>query len=332
MEIFDTLKALSAAHGVSGDEGEICALIRSLAEPYADDITVDAMGNLLVHKAGPGPKLMFAAHMDSIGIVATHIDEKGFVRFGKVGGVEPCGIAQANLRFRSGRMGVVSVKEPQADKAFKLDDLYLDLGAKDKAEAETWVCPGDTAAFTGAVYQNGDCIVAPYLDNRAGCLVLLLALEQLKNAVNDITFAFTVQEEVGLRGAKTAAFAVEPDYAVVVDTTDPCDVPDSLMSGNTVLGGGAAVKVMDSSVICTPKMVEHLMNLAKEKGITAQKDILKSGGTDAGPMHSTRTGAVTGGISIPVRYLHTPTEMANINDIKACARLVLALAESELPK
>ena len=175
-------------------------------------------------------------------------------------------------------------------------------------------------------------MISPYIDNRISCLVLLMAMEKLGKVENDLYFVFTSQEEVGLRGAKTAAWGIDPDYGIAVDVTPADDEPGSKHLVSSVFGGGAAVKVMDGSVICHPQVVERLMKLADEKGINAQRDVIRAGGTDAGAIHMTRSGVYTGGISIPCRYVHTPTEMVDKSDVKACADLVAAFAETKLEK
>lgn len=332
MELFETLKRLTMAWGPSGCEGEVSALIEELAAPYADEVRRDTLGNLIVHRKGPGAKLMLAAHMDSLGVVVTHIDEKGFARFSKVGGIELPAIYQTSVRFQNGVRGIIAVNEDKEGKELALNDLYLDIGAKSRAEAEKLILPGDMAVFGGEAYEAGGRIVAPYLDNRVGCLVLLMALEAVREPANDLYFVFTVQEEVGTRGARTAAYGVAPDWAAAVDVTGSDDVPEAVHGCSTVLGGGAAIKVMDHSVICHPEMVERLTRLAAEKRIPAQRDVLRCGGTDAGAIYGSRGGVITGGISIPCRYMHTTTEMVDRSDIQACAGLVTALAESELPK
>ena len=164
------------------------------------------------------------------------------------------------------------------------------------------------------------------------CLVLLMAMEKISQTDNDLYFVFTTQEEVGLRGAKTSAWSVDPDYAIAVDVTPADDQPGSKHLVSSVLGGGAAVKVMDSSVICHPQMVEKLMALAAKHGIQAQRDVIRAGGTDAGAIHLTRSGVYTGGISVPCRYIHSPLEMVDKGDVKACAELVAAFAGSKLEK
>lgn len=329
MELFALLKELVAAHGPSGREGAVAQIIADHARPYADEITTDVMGNLLIHKKGSGPKLMFSAHMDSIGLIVTYLEDDGSVRFGKLGGVLPQNIRNTPVRFDTGVVGAVKVHGSAKEDKQELDDLYLDIGAGSREEAQSMVKLGDTAVYAVQTAKNGSRVISPYLDNRVSCAVLLKVLEGLKSTDNDLYFVFSVQEEVGLRGAKTAAFGVDPDYAVAVDVTGSYDWPGATKVGSAALGKGAAIKVMDSSVICHPTMVEKLKTLACEGNIPYQMDVLTKGGTDAGVIHQNRTGVVTGGVSIPCRYIHTPTECIDLRDAEACVMLLTALAESK---
>lgn len=330
MDTFELLKRLNAAHGPSGDEGEIRKVIADLAAPYADEMTTDTMGNLIVRKRGEGPRLMFSAHMDSIGFIVTHITKEGFVRCGRLGGVSPKEAAYTAVRFKNGVRGVFAREEKADFTKLKLDECFIDIGTKDKESAEKLIQVGDTAVYDTPMFCNNGKVISPYLDNRIACVILLRALERITACANDCTFVFSVQEEVGLRGAKTASYAINPDYGIAVDVTDVDDVPGSEQYGTAQLGKGAAVKVMDSSVICHPKLVETLENVAKAKGIAVQRDILRAGGTDAGVMAVNRCGVMTGGISIPCRYIHTPCEMADLSDVDACVLLVAALAQTKL--
>ena len=330
MELFELIEKLNAAHGPAGDEGEIRDVIRELAQPWADEITEDTLGNLIVRKKSSGPKVMFAAHMDSIGFIVTHIEKEGFLRVGRLGGVTPKEVANTPVRFKNGVRGVF-VKEEKAEFGkLKLDECYLDIGAKDEEEARSMVRVGDTAVYNTTAFTSNDKVYSPYLDNRVSCAVLLKALEELGESENDLYFVFTTQEEVGLRGARTASWAIDPDYGIAVDVTDVDDTPGSEKNGTVQLGKGAAIKVMDASVICHPAVVEKLSVLAREQEIPAQRDILRAGGTDAGVIHTTRLGVYTGGISVPTRYIHTPNEMADMKDVECCVKLVCAFARSEL--
>ena len=189
---------------------------------------------------------------------------------------------------------------------------------------------GDTAVYDTAIFLSGDKVVSPYLDNRISCAVLLRVLEELDACPNDLYLVFSAQEEVGLRGARTAAWSIDPDYALAVDVTDVDDTPGSEKLGTVRLGQGAAVKVMDRSVICHPQLVETLERLAAEREIPVQRDIMRGGGTDAGAIHTTRMGVLTGGVSVPCRYIHTPTEMSDLGDAEACVKLLAAFAQEEL--
>lgn len=332
MDMMKTLAKLTAGFGPSGDEAEIAAVIETLAAPYCDETQRDTLGNLICRKKGTGPKVMFAAHMDSIGLVATHIDEKGFVHVGAVGGVAPKEVLYTPVRFRSGVRGLVGAPEDVNMAKLKLSDLVIDIGAASRDEAAELMRVGDVAVYDTPTVDAGKRIISPYMDNRVSCLVLLMAMERLGATDNDLYFVFTAQEEVGVRGAKTAAWGIDPDYGIAVDVTSADDEPGSKHLASSVCGGGAAVKVMDHSVICHPQMVEKLMGLADEKGIPAQRDVIRFGGTDAGAIHLTRGGVYTGGISIPCRYTHTPTELVDKSDVTACAELVAAFAESKLEK
>lgn len=328
MEIFKTLQVLNSCHGPSGCETELADAIEALARPFADEITRDVMGNLIVRKKGTGARVLFSAHMDSLGCMVMHFEKEGFLRFGTVGYLEVQDLLHVPVRFQNGVQGLISADEDTELKDLKLDDLYIDIGAHDDAEARAMVKIGDVAVYNTPTFVSGDRFVSPYMDNRISCVVLLLALEQLKTSESDLYFVFSTQEEVGLRGAKTAAYAIDPDFGIAVDVTDSSDVPETKHAGSSHLGGGAAIKIMDSSVICHPQIVERLNGLAKERGIRVQQDVINCGGTDAGSIHTTRMGVLTGGISIPCRYIHAPTEMVDKGDVEACIALVCAFAEA----
>ncbi|MCR5009637.1 MAG: M20/M25/M40 family metallo-hydrolase [Clostridia bacterium] len=355
MQILDTIKELNACFGPSGCEEEIRNKIAELAKPFADEMYTDVMGNLIVVKKAAGkrgaakadnfneakagaempaaakagtPRLMFAAHMDSLGLIVTYIEENGLLRFGVVGLVEPTDLKAIPVRFANGTVGTV-YSDTGADKP-GIDDLFIDIGASSRKEAEKLVQKGDMAVFdTPARALAGDLIVSPYLDNRAGAAAQLLALAAVKKPAYDCCFVFTTQEEVGRRGAKPAAFGVDPQYAVVCDATRTDDQPKSRHQGTTIPGKGAAIKVMDKSVICHPEMVAALKAIADEKKIAWQTDVLQEGGTDGTEMRKTAGGVWTGGVSIPVRYVHSPQEVCCTADIEAAARLMAAFAETK---
>ena len=330
MDLLKTLQAINACHGPAGDESEVSEVLEKLAMPFVDECYQDTLGNLIAHKKGSGSRVMFAAHMDSIGCIVTYIEKEGYVRFCKVGGLHATDLIATPVRFKNGVRGVICLSEAVDPKDMTLDDLYIDIGAHDADEAKAMIKIGDTAVYDTPTYAVGDRIVSPYMDNRISCMVLLMAMETLQNSENDLYFVFTSQEEVGLRGAKTAAYSIDPDYGIAVDVTVSADELGTKHVGSSKLGSGAAIKVMDTSVICHPQMVSKLETLAKERGIDAQMDIIKAGGTDAGSIHISKMGVLTGGISIPCRYIHSPQEMVDRGDVEACARLVAAFAESDL--
>ena len=322
----ELLKKLTLCYGPSGREDNIRKIIEDIAKPYADEIKTDALGNLIVHKKGNGKKIMVAAHMDEIGVIATVIDDNGFIRFSAVGGLYNKDLLGRRVIFENGVVGVIGSEEDNKDR--KILKMYIDIGATDKADCEKKVSIGDMATFCADFYENENCVISKALDNRSGCYVLLKALEKIKSD-NDLYFVFTSQEEVGLRGAKTSAFSIAPDYAIAVDVTDTGDTPDGIKMV-TKLGKGAAVKIMDRSVLCDSFVRSKLAELAAENNISYQLEIMNYGGTDAGAISLSGSGVKTGGISIPTRYIHSPSEMINKNDLKSAIDLLCVFLEAQL--
>ncbi len=328
MDILKTLDKMNAAFGPSGREEGVAAVIAEMAKPYCDDITTDVMGNLICRKKGPGKKIMFAAHMDSLGMMVTHIEKEGWLRIGKIGWIPEKEVVGTPVRFENGLKGVVHCNEMEDEGKVKPEDLYIDIGARDEADAKKYVRPGDMCVYdTRSAMLANNMICSSYTDNRSGCAVLLMTMEMLKKDVNDLYFVFTTQEEVGLRGAKTAAFGIAPDYGIAVDVTGADNVPKSTHSCSSSVGRGAAIKVKDSSVICSPAVNQILVDLAEKKKIAYQMDVLTGGGTDAGAMHLTMDGVPTSGISIPCKFCHCPQEIVSADDMEACARLCAEFAQ-----
>jgi endoglucanase len=330
MELQKLLEQLTGAFGPSGCEGKVRQVIKELIAPHVDEMQVDAMGNLIAHKKGAGKKLMFVAHMDSIGMLVTHIEKEGYLRFGSLGGLSVADLCRQSVVFENGTHGVIAIPEDkEEDKDLKLSDLYIDIGAASREEALKSINLGDACVYDAPYYvQRGKCF-SKYLDNRSGCAVLIAALEQLKNPKYDLWFVFSVQEEVGLRGAKPATYGVDPDIGIAVDVTLSDDLPGAAHHSSCVLGKGAGIKVMDGSVICQREVVEWMSHTAEQKKIAVQRDILQGGGTDAGAILSNRCGIYTGGICIPCRYTHAPVEVCDLGDLEAAVQLTVALTESE---
>lgn len=329
--MLDLIQKLAQTHGPSGHEDKIRDLIQDLAEPYADDISTDTLGNLIVFKKGKpnGKKIMIAAHMDTIGMIITHIDDKGFIRFANLGYLNPTDILNTPVKFANGIRGVVAKEDKVKPEDLKLFHLYIDIGATSKEEAEQQIQITDTAVYATDTYQTQNTIISPYLDNRIGCAILLKAMEKIKNPINDLYFVFTVQEEVGLRGAKTAAFNINPDIGIAIDVTDTGDVPGLERPMDTKLGAGTAIKIIDSSLICNPKLTQTLKQTAITNNIPHQLEVLLAGGTDAGPIQLNQLGTLTAALSIPTRLIHTPQELAHTQDIQATIDLLTAFLTQE---
>ncbi len=328
--IKDTLLKLLAVHGATGHEEKIAAVIADMLRPYADSVETDVLGNLIVRKHGAGKRVMFAAHMDHIGFIATDADEHGFVRLYNVGGIDVSVSVGQRVVFENGVEGVIGAEE-DIEGAPKMQNLYADIGASTREEALARVAIGDVAVYAPGVSQLGEWrLASPAMDDRAGCAVLVEAFMQMAQANNEIVAVFTVQEEVGLRGARTAAYAVDPDFAIALDVTLTGDVPEAKPKMAVKLGAGAAIKVMDRSVICAPAVRDRLVSLAKAQNIPYQMEVLTAGGTDSGAIHQTRGGVPSGVVSIPCRYVHSAAETIDLRDMEAAVRLLVAYAGEAL--
>lgn len=323
---YNMLARLTQTFGPSGRETGIAELISDYARLYASAIETDSLGNLIVRKHGSGPKIMIACHMDEVGIMVTHISEKGFLYFAPVGGLRSELLAAKRVVFANGVIGIISREINHKDNKTKDKDksekLFIDIGASSQSEARRVVNEGDMAVLVGDYYENDGFVFAKALDNRAGCFVVLEVLKHVTSS-HDLYFVFTAQEEVGARGAKTAAYALEPDLAIIMDTTISFDVPKE--QDRVSLNRGVAVKVMDRSIVVSPKIKNWMTDVAAGLNILFQSEIITTGGTDSGPVHLTRSGIPTGGLAVPVRYLHSGNEIAAKKDIEAAVSLLYEL-------
>ncbi len=316
------LKNLCEQCAVSGSESNLFSLIKSEVEKYADEVYTDALNNLIVHKKGNGKKLMLSAHTDEIGVIVNYIDENGFLRFAPVGGVDVYGALFQRVRFENGVEGTLCFEnKTDIKKSLAVQNMYIDIGAASKEEALGLVSYGDTAAFIGGFSDRDSTVVSKALDNRAGVYILIKLIQSLERSPFDIYFVFSSQEELGMRGARSAAYNIEPDIAIAIDVTDTGDTP-SCNTLEVAMGKGAAIKIMDKSVITDRYLREALVDCAKENDIPYQFEIITLGGTDAGAMQTVKSGAKTAAISLPVRYVHTTCETASKQDIKACIDLL----------
>ncbi len=325
------IKKLTEAFGPSGYEKQARTIIKKEIRKYVDNITVDKLGNLITHIKGKGPRLMFAAHMDEIGIVTSFIDKNGFIRFSNVGGFFPIHSLTARIRFENGSIGIIGEERRKSmNDPIEMKKLYIDIGARNKSEAESLIPVGSFGSYERGFEDLGKRIVAKALDDRIGCAVLIESARRMKKkAQNDVYMVFTVQEEVGLKGARTSAFGVEPDLAIAIDVTGTGDTPEGVKMA-VKLGGGAAIKVKDRGIVCDPRIVKKLTSLARQKRIRHQKEVLERGTTDATAIQLTRGGIPAGAISIPSRYVHSASEMVDIDDVEAAVKLVTAFCKQNL--
>lgn len=331
--MFAQLKKFVMPAGVSGDEGEISAVLAAEIAPYVDDVYSDAMGNLIAFKKGNGEnpkKLMFAAHMDEIGFMVSFIEEKGYLRVSKMGGINYNAAAFSEVVFKNGTRGVLVPEARTAAKDFRPDVFYVDIGAKNKKDAERRVKIGDTCRVAPTLVRlAGSRVAGRPIDDRIGCLMLFEAAKAAKNFENDTYFVFTVQEEVGVRGAKTSAFAIRPDYAVAVDIGGSGDVINSAPFAVN-LSEGIAVKLKDGMVICHQKMIDLMKMIADQKKVPYQLEILEGGGTDTCMLQQAAGGCIAGALSVPTRYGHSAVEVIDMNDVAGGVKILAGLCEKKL--
>ena len=333
------LEKLVSLPGACGYEQDVIRFLYERLRPLADDCVVDGVGDLIVTKKGAksGPTLVLSAHADEVGFIVKKIEPNGLIRFEKLGGHDDRILLSEEVVIhtsagpRRAVIGTISAhmkKFDDPDLLRKYTQMYMDAGARDADEARalgirvgdpvTWATPY-TRVGAHRAYGHG-------FDDRCGCALLADALEHTDfSRVNGtVVFVFSVQEEVGLRGARAAAHRVDADVAIAVDTTAVSDTPESVMDGTLALGRGAGIKILDASLIAGPGVWRKLEKLAEERGIPYQPEIFTGIGTDAGELHMSRGGVPTGVISVPSRYAHSSVEMIDLDDLKACSDLLKA--------
>jgi tetrahedral aminopeptidase len=322
------IQKLVETQGPSGYETQIRSVVRAEIEPYADDLKVDALGNLIVRKgkgAEEGIKIMLVAHIDEIGVMVTQVDANGFVRFTTLGGVRPYTCVGGRVRFLNGAAGVINM-EPLDDMSRMptFEQLFIDMGSS-SSEA-TPVRVGDVATFDRPFLDMGGRLVAKSLDDRIGVAVMIETLCQLKATPHQLYFVFSTQEEVGVRGATTAAFGIDPDLGVAVDVTGTGDTPRrSKVRMDVSLGKGPAIKVRDGGMLADRRVVDWMLKGAEQLSLPYQMEILEGGSTDARAMQLTRAGIPAGCLSIPCRYIHSPSEMVDYSDVQNAVTLLIEL-------
>ena len=316
---------LVEVYGPSGFEDKIRDLIEEEVRPYADEVRIDPMGNLIVRKKGDGSglKVMIAAHMDEIGLMVTHITEKGFLRFTNIGGVYPHTLMGNRVQFADGTIGVIySERLENREKVHSLEKHYIDVGASGRDDSPVEV--GDAAGFLRPFLAQGDFLTAKSMDDRIGCVVGIEALQRMDSTPHDIYFVFSVQEEVGTRGAQAAANAIEPDVGIALDVTGTGDTPEGIPMA-VELGAGPAIKVKDRGMIAHGGLVRLMKQRAQEAEIPYQMEVLEAGSTDARSIQIAGPGSAAGTISIPCRYVHSQSETVNAEDVENSIRLLVEI-------
>jgi endoglucanase len=327
----DFVRKLVESYGPSGAETQIRECIRAEVEPLVDNVRVDALGSLIANRKGRGggKRVLLDAHMDEIGVMVTYIDKKGFARFTRIGGVSPLTCIGSRIAFEDGRIGVIGVEQKRDDysKAPKLEQLYIDVGATSRDDCPIQV--GDSAVFVRPFVAQGSRWVSKAMDDRIGCAVLIEVLRRLEETPHDLHVVFAVQEEVGLRGARTSAYGIDPDIAIAVDVTGTGDTPESMPMA-VKLGQGPAVKVKDRRMIAHPQVRQLLVDCAEEAGIPYQLEVLEYGSTDAAAIQLVRAGVPAGCLSVPCRFIHSPSEMVDENDVENVVRLLIEALKKPL--
>jgi putative aminopeptidase FrvX len=326
----ELIKKLVEASGPSGFEDGIRELIRPEIERHADEIKIDAMGNLIALKRGDGSgkKVMIAAHMDEIGVMVTHITEEGFLRFTNIGGIYPRTLWGSRVVFPNGAVGVIySDRIAEREKVHPLDKHFIDVGATGPSDCPVKV--GDTASFLRAFLAQGNRLTSKSMDDRIGCVVGIETLKRLKDTPHATYFVFSVQEEVGTRGALVAANEIDPDVGIAIDVTRTGDVPKS---GDMAvgLGRGPAIKVKDSGMIAHPGLVKLMRERAEAGGIPYQMEVLEAGTTDARSIQIANGGSAAGCVSIPCRYIHTQSETVDADDVENAVKLLVEVLSNPI--
>lgn len=327
------LKEICEVPGAPGFEQKIREVVLREVTPLVDSVTIDNMGNVTALKKGrEGKKVMIGAHMDEIGFIVTHIDDQGFVRFHTLGGFDPKTLTAQRVLIHGkeksiyGVMGSKPIHVMSAEergKALKTTDFFIDCGMS-KEEVEKYVCVGDSITRDRELIEMGNCVNCKSIDNRVSVFILIETLRELAETPYDVYGVFTVQEEVGIRGANVASLEIQPDFGFGLDTTIAFDVPGAQPHEMvTKMGGGTAIKIMDSRTICDYRMVDFMKNTAKKHDIKWQPEVLPAGGTDtAGIQQWNAGGSIAGAVSIPTRHIHQVIEMADKDDIRGSIDLL----------
>lgn len=336
------IKKLTETPGISGFEEKIRELIKNEIEDYVDEVKYDSLGNLIAVKKGGDKKVMLAAHMDEIGLMVKHINKKGFVKFSKIGGINDQMLLNQTVKIHGEKTvtGVIGSKPPhrmkpkERKRVISHENMFIDIGVKNEKEAKKLISVGDPITFEGNFEMLSDKIFkAKALDNRLGCLVMIEVLKKVDSSAT-IYGVGTVQEEVGLKGARTSAYQINPDLAIALDVTIAGDHPGIKKEDAPVeLGKGPVIVLTDASgrgIITHPKVRKLLITTAEKENIEYQLEVSEGGTTDATAIHLTRAGIPSGVLSVPTRYIHTPVSVAHLDDVKNCIKLLTKALEKYL--
>lgn len=324
-QLWTLLQTLVETPGPSGSEHVIREKIEAEIRGFADEVYTDALGNLIVRKGAlkaGGKRVMISAHIDEIGLMVTHVDDNGFARFLPIGGINPLTCLGGRVLFMNGAQGVIGMERLEKDEHPDLPKLFIDTGATSKADSKVGV--GDVCGFERPFLDLGKRVVAKSMDDRVAVAIAVEALKEVDPGVNELFFVFSVQEEVGLRGAVTAAYGVDPEVGLAVDVTRTGDTPMGIKM-EVALGNGPAIKVRDSSFIADPRVVKWMVDEAKAQKLPYQMEVLEAGGTDGAAIQRARAGVPAGCLSIPCRYIHSPSEMVDREDVENAVKLLVGL-------
>jgi endoglucanase len=324
------IQKLTQTPGPSGYEQEIRKVIREEITALSKSIQVDALGSLIVRmgeKKPGGLRVMVAAHMDEIGVMVSHVEKKGFVRFSNLGSILPRYLAGGRVRFLNGVRGVINHdRSEELARIPGIEKYFIDVGATSDKDCPVKV--GDVAVFDREFLDMGKRVSSKAMDDRAACAVLIETMRNIKTTPNELVFVFSTQEEVQSRGAQTAAYAIEADLGIAVDVTPSGDILGVKMQ--VYLGQGPAIKVRDVGMIADPKVVKWMADTAKKNQIPCQMEVLDVGSTDARTMQIARSGMLAGALSIPCRYVHSPSELVDMDDITQTVKLLTALLSERI--
>ena len=322
------LKILTESFGPSGYEEIVSRLIFHEVRSLTDEVRIDAIGNVIARRkpsreAKNTRRIMLAAHMDETGVIASHIDKSGFIRFAYIGGTLDRNIQGVRVRFSNGITGVIGYDRlEQVDDLLPIGKMFIDVGERSRADCPVKV--GDVAAFEGPYFEMGDRLVAKAMDGRAGVAILVETLRKLKSTAHDVHFVFTTQKQVGMRGAGPVTFGIEPEIGIAVDVTSAGDTPGASTPG-VELGKGPCIRIRDEQMLPDRRVVSWMLKTAEKARIPHQREVLLSGSSEAKEIQISRAGVMTGVISVPVRYLHSSSEMVDYNDLKNSVALLIAL-------